>query len=293
VNDIQNEGRRLTMAEVVVPGHKKLYEKVTGKPYVNASLARSSGSAELPSMMAGDSMMMMAGGVKAERVIIPGFDRKELSPEERKAEEEKRQAAYREEAEYYGIPEKQQRDYFRARAQQSRDYLRSAELESPAPRGHPLRDFGQSDRETIENANYDASVPQSLFMMNGSLMPNILGRYSQLMLAISKAQYPDDKLDTAYMAILARKPTQKEKEAWLKAQGLPELEVTDRKDFGMIELWDDRAIQVVQNTGICFLGTSYFARPKAPILSDEVADRTFVLVGSAPKTPPAGPRHSA
>jgi len=82
-------------------------------------------------------------------------------------------------------------------------------------------------------------------------------------------------------------------QAWLKAQGLPELEVTDRKDFGMIELWDDRAIQVVQNTGICFLGTSYFARPKAPILSDEVADRTFILVGSEPKTPPAGPRHSA
>ena len=81
-------------------------------------------------------------------------------------------------------------------------------------------------------------------------------------------------------------------QAWLKAQGLPELEVTDRKDFGMIELWDDRAIQVVQNTGICFLGTSYFARPKAPILSDEVAERTFILVGSEPKTPPAGPRHS-
>ena len=82
-------------------------------------------------------------------------------------------------------------------------------------------------------------------------------------------------------------------QAWLQAQGLPDLEVTDRKDFGMIELWDDRAIQVVQNTGVCFLGTSYFARPKAPILSDEVADRTFILVGSEPKTPPAGPRPSA
>lgn len=67
-------------------------------------------------------------------------------------------------------------------------------------------------------------------------------------------------------------------QAWLKTQGLPELEVTDRKDFGMIELWDDRAIQVVQNTGICFIGTSYFARPKAPILADEVANQTFILV---------------
>ena len=82
-------------------------------------------------------------------------------------------------------------------------------------------------------------------------------------------------------------------QAWLKANGLPELEVTDKKDFGMIELWDDRAIQVVQNQGICFLGTSYFARPKAPILPDEVADRTFILVGSEPKAPPQGPKHSA
>jgi hypothetical protein len=78
---------------------------------------------------------------------------------------------------------------------------------------------------------------------------------------------------------------------WLVAQGLPALDVTDRKDFGMIELWDDRAIQVVQNTGMCFLGTSYFARPKAPILPDEAADRTFIHVGSDAK--PTSPKHSA
>ena len=28
-----------------------------------------------------------------------------------------------------------------------------------------------------------------------------------------------------------------------------ELEVTNTKDFGMIELWDDRAVQVIANTG--------------------------------------------
>jgi hypothetical protein len=65
---------------------------------------------------------------------------------------------------------------------------------------------------------------------------------------------------------------------WLADNGLPELEITDKKDFDMIELWDDRAIQVVHNTGMCFLGTSYFARPQAPILASEAADRTFILV---------------
>lgn len=74
-------------------------------------------------------------------------------------------------------------------------------------------------------------------------------------------------------------------QAWLKANGLPDLEVTDRKDFGMIELWDDRAIQVVQNTGMCFLGTSVFARPKSPILPEEVANRTFIHVDGGPKSP--------
>lgn len=36
---------------------------------------------------------------------------------------------------------------------------------------------------------------------------------------------------------------------WLQANGLPRLEVTNVKDFGMLELWDDRAVQVVANTG--------------------------------------------
>ena len=80
-------------------------------------------------------------------------------------------------------------------------------------------------------------------------------------------------------------------QAWLVAQGLPALEVTDRKDFGMIELWDDRAIQVVHNTGICFLSPSVFGRPRAPILPDEVADRTYMLVGAErfATPPPANP----
>lgn len=37
---------------------------------------------------------------------------------------------------------------------------------------------------------------------------------------------------------------------WLLANGLPALLVTCVKDSNMIELWDDRAIQVEKNTGI-------------------------------------------
>ncbi len=53
--------------------------------------------------------------------------------------------------------------------------------------------------------------------------------------------------------VTARAANQKEVEkihAWLSEQGFPLLEVTDRKDYMMTELWDDRAIQVLTNTGI-------------------------------------------
>jgi hypothetical protein len=96
--------------------------------------------------------------------------------------------------------------------------LRAAEIESPAPRGHYLREFGQSDREMIENSNSDASVPQALALMNGELLPQILHRYSQLMLTVGKAQSADEKIDAAYMAVLSRKPTAREKSLCLQAQ---------------------------------------------------------------------------
>lgn len=38
-------------------------------------------------------------------------------------------------------------------------------------------------------------------------------------------------------------------QAWLEKHGLGELEITNIKDFAMIELWDDRCVQVEPNTG--------------------------------------------
>lgn len=228
VNRIQNEGRRVTFAEVIVPGEKKLFEKVTGKPYQTVSLTKNSGGDSSPAMMSGGGeMMMMANGAKAEKVTIPGYDRKELSKDEQKVVAQKARDAYAEEADFFGITnEKERRAYISTREQVSRSMLRAAEQESPAPRGHYLREFGQSDRETIENANNDASVPQALAMMNGSLLPQIASKYSQLMLTVNKAPYPDDKVDAAYMTLLSRKPTAAEKAIWLKAQesGLSSME---------------------------------------------------------------------
>lgn len=48
----------------------------------------------------------------------------------------------------------------------------------------------------------------------------------------------------------AENPTQRAMiTEWLKSVGLPTLEVTNTKDFQMIELWDDRAVEVQRNVG--------------------------------------------
>jgi len=36
---------------------------------------------------------------------------------------------------------------------------------------------------------------------------------------------------------------------WLLLRGLPDLEVTNTKDLNMVELWDDRCVQVIPNSG--------------------------------------------
>ena len=218
LNSLYSEARQSVVTGVVIPGQKKLYEKVTGKPFQVAMLKTGDKAEGAPAYAGGDMMMMAAANPK-ERVLIPGYDKQELTKEERQALEDKRRETFKDEAEYFGVPEQEMKNYYRSREEQSRNWLRAAEVESPAPRGHYLREFGQSDRETIENANNEASVPQALALMNGQLLPQIIGKYSQLMLTVNKAPYPDDKIDAAYMTLLSRKPTAKEKEIWLKAQG--------------------------------------------------------------------------
>lgn len=226
-NDLQRAARQSVNTNIVVPAMRKLASNVSGKtatPEASATLAAVDGAAAPagPAMAEGASMMAMnpmeaSMGIDT-KVLIPGYDKAPKTDEQIREEREVQQKVLMEEAAYYGIPEKKVRDYAKSRVGQMRQWLRSAEIDSPAPRGHYLREFGQSDRETIENANYDASVPQALAMMNSPLLPQIMDQYSQLMLTINKAPYPDDKVDAAYMTLLSRKPTPKEREVWSKAQ---------------------------------------------------------------------------
>lgn len=90
-------------------------------------------------------------------------------------------------------------------------WSRAAELPSPAPRGHFLREFGQSDRDVIENANDEASVTQALTIMNGSLGTQLTSAWSTLSLNLRQAKTNDEKIDALFLSLYSRKPDAKEK----------------------------------------------------------------------------------
>jgi hypothetical protein len=90
--------------------------------------------------------------------------------------------------------------------------LRAADLRSPAPNGHFLREFGQSDRELVENANEDASVGQALMLLNGKVFSNLMNRYTVIARAMDKAKKDgaDAVIDTVYLSLMSRKATPEE-----------------------------------------------------------------------------------
>ena len=93
-----------------------------------------------------------------------------------------------------------------------RQMARAVELESPAKRGHFLRDFGQSDREVIDNSSSHASVPQALYLLNSPLNVAIQNSNAFLGGLLAALQKPEDKIDLIYRSMLTRKPTQIEME---------------------------------------------------------------------------------
>jgi len=92
------------------------------------------------------------------------------------------------------------------------DLARASEMESPAAPGHFLRDFGQSDREIIENASDHASVPQALNLLNGPIVQALTNRYSVFGKRIHEAGTPEEKARMIFQAMLTREPTASEME---------------------------------------------------------------------------------
>jgi len=111
---------------------------------------------------------------------------------------------------------RQQIESRQAALQRRRGLVRASDLTSPAPPGHLLREFGQSDREQIQASHTDANVPQVLTLLNGFVDQQIMRGDSYLMRGLAKARSPSDKIQEAYFAILGRGPTAGELDTWLR-----------------------------------------------------------------------------
>jgi hypothetical protein len=88
--------------------------------------------------------------------------------------------------------------------------MRASEIVTPAPPGHFLREFGQSDREIIENSNKQASVPQALTLLNGIIYGGVFNPQSPLSKNLSRVDSEEEKIKVLFLSILNRKPSSME-----------------------------------------------------------------------------------
>jgi len=100
---------------------------------------------------------------------------------------------------------------YRVRLQKQYGYqgqvlVRASELPAPLPLGHFLRQFGQSDRESIEGARTVATVPQILAMFNGPITHSMLERGSVIYDEVMEHD-PRQAVDVIFLAILAHRPS--------------------------------------------------------------------------------------
>ena len=109
-------------------------------------------------------------------------------------------------------------------------YVRAADVRSPAPNGHFLREFGQSDRELVENANDEASVSQALMLLNGKVFSHLMNPFTAIArnMAEARKKGADDVIDTVYLSLLSRKATEEEKS--LLREVVDNADATDRGD---------------------------------------------------------------
>lgn len=92
---------------------------------------------------------------------------------------------------------------------------RASELPTPLPAGHFLRQFGQSDRESIEGNNTDGSVPQVLQMFNGPITHMLLEPKSLMVSNVMAQKAMDDRVNVIFLSVLNRQPTSDEKQVAL------------------------------------------------------------------------------
>jgi hypothetical protein len=91
-------------------------------------------------------------------------------------------------------------------------FVRADELPSPAPQGHFLRTFGQSDRDVIEASSSSPATTQALTLLNGFIDRELLKERSVLFQEMLKPKDVGGKVEALFLACLTRKPSDGERE---------------------------------------------------------------------------------
>lgn len=92
-------------------------------------------------------------------------------------------------------------------AYQGNILCRASELPTPVPADHFLRQFGQGNRETINAAQQDATVPQILAMFNGPITHVMLEAGSAIVDNVLAIDSTKDRVDAIFVSVLTRHPT--------------------------------------------------------------------------------------
>lgn len=115
---------------------------------------------------------------------------------------------------------------------------------------------GQKMSDAWIGVDFDGTLAEHKFPKLGLPIPYMFQRVQEWV-----AQGKNVKIMTAQAARGSEYGTVLERikliQDWCEQNGLPRLEVTASKDFNMIELWDDRAIQVERDTGILMTKLAY------------------------------------
>jgi hypothetical protein len=104
--------------------------------------------------------------------------------------------------------------------------VRASEIPSPLPLGHFLRQFGQSDRESIEGGRQVATVPQILTIFNGPITHILLKRGSVIYDNVVEAG-AQNSIDVMFMSVLCRKPN-----AYARDVAVKEIRTAERPEVG-------------------------------------------------------------
>lgn len=97
------------------------------------------------------------------------------------------------------------------RLYKGQELVRASELPQPLPEGHFLRQFGQSDRQSIADSHTDGTVPQLLTMFNGPVTHMMLEQGSVIYNEVTAEKSVDAQINKIFVCLLNRHPTAAER----------------------------------------------------------------------------------